>query len=105
MSPAAPQRGKGAARQPLDFRLPVRGGPSGYPAVRRSSGSPREKDPANGLLKQPARTGCWRLLIFHLFNEAAETSARFPSLNTPVETVSPPFPGCGFTLSRVAGRL
>jgi len=62
MSPAAPQRGKEAARQPLNFRSPVRGGPSGYPAVRHPSGSPREKDPADGLLKQPARTGCWRLL-------------------------------------------
>src|SRR5262245_35276253 len=71
------------------FRLRVPGGPSGYPAVRRSSGSPREKEPANGLLKQPARTGCWRLVVVHLIYEEW-ASARYPSLNSPVETVSPP---------------
>ena len=58
-----------ASGQPVEFRLPVPGGPSGYPAVRRPAGSPREKDPVDGLLKQPAATVSWRLVFFHLINE------------------------------------
>src|SRR4029077_7912344 len=42
----------------------------------------------------PALTVSWRLVHFHLFNEEW-ASARSPSLNNPVETVSPPlFPAC-----------
>src|SRR6266478_3709875 len=63
--------------------------PSGYPAVRRPAGPPREKGPVDGLLKQPALTESWRLVHFHLFYEEW-ASARNPSLNSPVETVSPP---------------
>jgi len=43
----------------------------------------------DGLLKQPALTVSWRLVRFHLFYEEW-ASARCPSLNSPVETVSPP---------------
>src|SRR5437867_7972844 len=42
-----------------------------------------------GCFKQPALTVSWRLVVFHLFYEEW-ASARCPSLNSPVETVSPP---------------
>jgi len=72
VSPEGPGRTVGLSRCSTSSRFPAGEGSGGRAA------------------KQPARTGCWRLVTYHLFNEAAETSARFPSFNTPVETVSPP---------------
>src|SRR5437899_8338613 len=70
LSPAVPRRSRQTVGQPVEFRLRDPGqGPSGYPAVRRPAGPPREKGPVDGLLKQPALTVSWRLVRFHLFNE------------------------------------
>ena len=106
LSPIVPRRSRRTVGQPGRFRLPVSGGPSGYPAVRRPAGPPREKGPVDGLLKQPALTVSWRLVHFHLFYEEW-ASARDPSLNSPVETVSPPpvrdqpaVPGIGLEIAR-----
>src|SRR5262247_2232266 len=95
MSPAATQGGKEAAGQP------GRVSPQGFGrAFRLSRCATPIRSPAGervrwtGCFKQPALTVSWRLLVFHLINEEW-ASARCPSLNSPVETVSPPlFPVC-----------
>ena len=73
----------------VSFAFGLRVNRQAIPLCRRPSGPSREKRPGDGQLKLPALTVGWRLWLFHLISEEW-ASARNPSLNVPVESVSPP---------------
>src|SRR5437867_11614321 len=84
-----PKVAKKRPASPDVFASGPRAGPSAIPLCDAHPVPRGKKGPVDGLLKQPALTVSWRLVHFHLFYEEW-ASARCPSLNNPVETVSPP---------------